>query len=207
MPKTKLTLAREYVGGLSKPSKMPGMAYSIPAENCLVGSKLRDIPDSVCSKCYACKGRYMFANVQNALKRRLASIEQPGWTASMAIAINGQPWFRWHDSGDIQSLQHLERIARVAELTPDTRHWLPTREKQIVVKYLKKHGNFPSNLTVRLSAAMIDGKAPIFPNTSTVHKNSESVGYQCPAPNQGNQCVDCRACWDSSIDNVSYHAH
>ena len=203
-----LTDARDYVGGLSKPSKMPGMAYSIPAENCLVGSKLRSITGSVCSECYACKGRYVFSNVQNALQRRLSTIDKPDWAASMAIAINNQPWFRWHDSGDIQSLKHLEKIAHVTRLTPNTRHWIPTREKQIVRAYMRKHGAFPENLTIRLSATMIDGKPPKFPTaTSTVHKTSKPIGHRCPAPSQKNKCNDCRACWDKTIENIAYHAH
>ncbi len=24
---------------------------------------------------------------------------------------------------------------------------------------------------------------------------------------QGNKCQDCRACWDASVSNVSYHQH
>ncbi len=200
-----LTKARQAVGGLSKPSKMPGMAYSIPAQACKVGSKLRNVPGSVCSGCYALKGRHMFPNVQTALERRMATINHPAWAANMATAINGQPWFRWHDSGDIQSLEHLHKIVEVCKATPNTRHWLPTREKSIVSQFLKTD-SFPPNLVVRLSAAMIDGKPPSAPNTSTVHTDTP-VGYQCPAPTQGNNCGDCRACWDSTIPNVSYGKH
>ena len=41
------------VGGLSKPSKMPGWAIGIPAAECKTGNKLKLIPNSVCSGCYA----------------------------------------------------------------------------------------------------------------------------------------------------------
>ena len=54
------------VGGLSKPSKMPGWAIGIPAKECKTGSKLRLIPNSVCSECYALKNCYMFKVVQEA---------------------------------------------------------------------------------------------------------------------------------------------
>ena len=206
---SKLTEAREYVGGLSNPSKMPGQAYSIPARECKVGGKLRDVAGSVCAGCYALKGRYVFQNVQAAQYRRLAAIDRPDWCAAMATAINGQPWFRWHDSGDLQSVEHLRKIAEVCGATPNTRHWLPTRERGIVRDYLREYGALPANLTVRLSATMVDGPAPSMPgiNTSTVHKAGEPVGHECPAPKQGNSCGDCRACWDSTVANVSYHAH
>ncbi len=208
-----LTDARLAVGGLSKPSKMPGSAYSIPATVCKTGAKLRNVKGSVCEHCYALKGRYMFNNVQSALKRRLATIESPTWTANMATAINNQPFFRWHDSGDIQSVQHLHKIAEVCRATPGTKHWLPTREKRMVKQYLR--GNtLPRNLCVRISAAMVDGSAPKvasdfnrFQNTSTVHNSKPAQGHQCPAPKQGNTCGDCRACWDDKVQNVSYGKH
>jgi len=208
-----LTDARQAVGGLSKPSKMPGYAYSIPASKCNVGSKLKLIPGSVCFNCYADRGRYLFSNVQNALNRRLATISDPAWSANMATAINGQPEFRWHDSGDIQSIDHLHKIVEVCRATPNTKHWLPTREKRIVKQFLR--GNtFPDNLCVRISATMIDGPAPVVisdwnrkQNTSTVHNNKPAQGYQCPAPSQGNKCQNCRACWDRDISNISYGKH
>jgi hypothetical protein len=204
---TALTDARLAIGGLSKPSKMPGMAYSIPATACVTGSKLRDIPDSACSNCYALKGRYMFPNVQNALQRRLSAMASPTWSQDMVTAINGADWFRWFDSGDLQSIGMLANIVKVCRQTPGTRHWLPTREKSIVSQYLRIHGAFPKNLTVRVSAAMIDGKPPKSPNTSTIHNNRKPRGYHCPAPSQGNKCVDCRACWDRNVKNVSYGLH
>jgi hypothetical protein len=36
------TEALKLVGGLSKPSKMPGWAYGIPAAECKTGKKLQD---------------------------------------------------------------------------------------------------------------------------------------------------------------------
>jgi hypothetical protein len=38
------TEALKLVGGLSKPSKMPGWAYGIPAAECKTGKKLQDVP-------------------------------------------------------------------------------------------------------------------------------------------------------------------
>ena len=62
----KTSEALKIVGGLSKPSKMPGWAYGLPAKECKTGSKLRLIPDSVCFNCYALKGCYVFKVVQDA---------------------------------------------------------------------------------------------------------------------------------------------
>ena len=117
---------------LSQPSKMPGPAHNLPAVACKIGAKLVKVPGSVCAGCYAPKGRYRFSNVQQALQRRLAALEDPRWVDAMVVLIKDQDWFRWHDSGDIQSLKHLENIFQVCKRTSKTRHWMPTREAQFL---------------------------------------------------------------------------
>lgn len=208
----------DYVGGLSNPSKMPGYGYSLPAAECRTGSKLRPVAGSTCSSCYALKGRYLFPNVSRALYKRLEAIGLEHWTAAMAELITRKtsaeiPYFRWHDAGDLQSLAHLENIARVCELTPDIRHWLPTREYQIVRAYVKKHSVFPANLNIRLSAHMIGGQAPTFKDlagivtVSTVSKNGLEGSHDCPSRHQGNSCGSCRACWNPAVQHVDYRFH
>jgi len=116
--------------------------------------------------------------------------------------------FRWHDSGDIQSVKHLTKIVEVCKLTPNVKHWLPTREAKVIKEYLKDYGKFPSNLIVRVSATMVDGAPHKFhEHTSTVVTEKTSKSYTCPAPTQGNECKDCRACWDKRVSNVAYLEH
>ena len=194
--------AKKITGGLSKPSKMPGPAYNLPAWACKTGAKLRKVPGSPCYGCYAFKGRYNFSNVQQALQRRLEALESPLWVEAMVTLIKGQEFFRWHDSGDIQSEQHLKNIFEVCKLTPETKHWLPTQERE----YLKDPEAVPANLIIRLSGSKIDGPSPkAWPWTSSVVTSSEA--RTCPAPEQGNSCGSCRACWDKSTPNVAYGKH
>jgi len=203
----KVSEARQLVGGLSNTSKIPGKSTGLPAQACKVGGKLRKVKGSTCEKCYAYdRGMYGFPIVKAAQARRLAAITDEGWAVNMARAINKGKLFRWHDSGDIQSAEHYQKIIEVARLTPDCQHWLPTREAQIVASY---KGELPDNLVVRVSAPMVDGPAPKrFANTSTVHANTIPVNsHVCPAPKQDNTCGDCRACWDKSVPNISYHQH
>ena len=196
--------AIKITGGLSKPSKMPGPAHNLPAVACKTGAKLVKIPGSVCAGCYALKGRYRFKNVQDALSRRLQAVQDPRWVDAMVTLSKGQDWFRWHDSGDIQSLKHLENIFEVCKRTPDTQHWMPTREAQ----FLKDidPDKVPPNLIIRMSSHMINqGPVKQWPWTSTV--SSQDSERTCPAPEQGNSCQDCRACWDRSVPNVCYGKH
>ena len=195
---------KKITGGLSKPSKMPGYAYNLPAIHCKTGSKLAQVPGTTCHGCYALKGRYRFPNVMDAMMRRLASISRPDWSRTMAADINARKsrWFRWHDSGGVQSVKHLLKIFQVCRMTPDVAHWLPTREAGLLSKI--PQDRVPANLTIRLSATKVDGPAPgSWPLTSTV----VTTGRSCPAPDQGNACRDCRACWDRNIKNVAYGKH
>ena len=190
------------VGGLSKPSKMPGWAIGIPAKECKTGSKLRLIPNSVCSECYALKNCYMFKVVQEAQYKRLKAIAHPDWVLAMSTLINSKKpdVFRWHDSGEVQDVQHLEKIFEVCRLTPSKRHWMPTREA-----WIKDHMHLaPANLVVRFSSPMVDqGPVKSWANTSTVSTKSRS----CPAPDNNNECGDCRACWDPLVKNIEYGKH
>ncbi len=100
--------AKAITGGLSAPGKMPEGSYNLPATDCITGSKLVKIPGTVCHKCYALKFRYNFRNVRLALARRLESLQHPQWVLAMTVLIKGEPVFRWHDSGDLQSAWHLK---------------------------------------------------------------------------------------------------
>ena len=197
--------ARLITGGLSAPSKMPGPAFNLPASQCITGSKLVKVPGSTCSGCYALKGRYRFKNVQAALNRRLEKLHDPRWIEAMVALIKDQPWFRWHDSGDVQSVQHLKNIFEVCQRTPRTRHWLPTREARFLS--LMDPDVVPKNLKIVLSDHMNDQEKPPtwWPYTSGVTTSHELV--TCPASSQGNKCLDCRKCWDRGTKRVIYGKH
>ena len=190
------------VGGLSKPSKMPGWSIGIPAKECKTGGKLQHVEGSVCFDCYALKGCYVFKVVQEAQYKRLEAIQHPDWVLAMATLINSKKpdVFRWHDSGDVQDFTHLMKIFQVCKATPAKRHWMPTREA-----WIKDHMHMaPANLVVRFSSPMIDqGPVKSWANTSTVSTKSRS----CPAPDNNNECGSCRACWDPLVKNIEYGKH
>lgn len=206
------------VGGLSKPSKMPGHGWSISAHECKRGSILRGISGSTCSTCYACKGRYSFDQTQAALYRRSQQFHDPAWVASMSFLLANMDYFRWFDSGDLQSVEMLDKIAQVARNTPKCKHWLPTRERGIVRKAIVDHGiEIPRNLVIRISADMIDGD-PIIPvKHKQVRGSTVSIDRavpkreQCPvAHNKAIQTCDqakCRKCWDPKFAIVDYRKH
>jgi hypothetical protein len=151
-------------------------------------------------------------NVQRALRSRLAIMASPNWVSEMVELIGSTEksgFFRWFDSGDLQSIKTLKGIVRIAIALPEIQFWLPTKEYGIVSEYVELFGSFPPNLTVRLSAYMVDKDGPnslaqgLGLTTSEVRTKNET----CPAPKQGNKCLDCRACWNKDVQTVVYKKH
>jgi hypothetical protein len=194
--------AKEITGGLSRPGKMPGPSYNLPAPMCITGAKLAKIAGTVCYGCYALKFRYNFRNVKAALARRIASLTHQRWVDAMVTLITGHEYFRWHDSGDLQGPHHLKNIFEVCKRTPRSWHWLPTREAKLL-QFLDPDV-IPKNLLIRVSGTKVNGPAPSWwPWTSTVSTTTKT----CPAPDQGGKCRSCRACWSRDVKNVTYAKH
>jgi hypothetical protein len=215
-------------GGLSSPGKMPCHSYGLPAAECNVGSKLRaastkDRP-TVCGSCYALKGNYVWRDVKAAQYRRLATVREAlqhesareDWIGAMVASIGWRSRdsrvFRWHDSGDLQSVDHLALICEIADRLPWVTFWIPTRERAIVRDWCAINGALPANLTVRESAALVG----FFPRLSDTHSHSAVArkgqeipdsAHACPAYKQGGECGDCRACWSADVPLVVYPLH
>jgi hypothetical protein len=165
--------------------------------------------------CYAHKGMYVFPNVKQAQARRLAILlaDLDGWRRNMVellrlkLARKGKRdrVFRWHDSGDLQSAEHLAAIVAIARALPEVRFWLPTKEYGLIRSY---RGKFPPNLTVRVSSPNV-GQGPIssLPKGVVASTVGADQGKSCYAYRRGGQCGACRACWDKNVESVDYPPH
>lgn len=233
-----LAEAVSIAGTLGAPSKLPGYSYGLDARKCHRGSIMHEVPGSICASCYALTDFYLtWRAAERGRERRQTSLEHPRWVDAMVrqishYCVGAKSYFRWHDSGDLQSVEHLGRIVEVCLRTPTVQHWLPTREFEMVSAHRRQHGDFPENLCVRLSALMIDSEPPralpgiplrpgqivITPDlydlpTSTV----QTVGAPnpvegkgsivCGAPKRGFRCASCKACWSRRVASVSYEQH
>lgn len=206
------------VGGLSIPSKMPGFAYGIPAQACKLGAILARKVGSVCHSCYALKGCYVFPVVKKAQENRLRILlkDLHAWKRAMITLLDMKyrrkvgdaRVFRFHDSGDLQSVEHLSAIVDIAKCLPTIRFWLPSRELATVREWLASHPEgFPANLIVRVSATMVGKNNGPLPKGTVGSTVGTGQGYACPARNQGNNCRSCRACWDKNVESVDYPLH
>ena len=218
--------AIQITGGLSKPSKMPGHGYGLPAKDapwvpkllgdqtppvygCPTGKRLAQEEGTTCSKCYATRNFYSYNNVRLAQARRLVGISHPDWVDAMIFLINDSKdrYFRWHDSGDIVNYPYLLKINKVSKGTPLVTHYLPTREVEFYTRFIKEEFVSP-NLVIRISMPKINQPpAGRYPLTSTTHTKDSKMDYECPAYKQDNNCGNCRACWDKKVPNISYGMH
>lgn len=212
-----LKLAKEITGhtsGLGSPSKMPGFSTGISATLCQVGAKLAKIEGSVCHDCYALKANYQYPSVKLGHARRFAALRNKLWVPAMIRLIGHYtdpdvPYFRIHDSGDMQGIWHVLAWVRIAKALPGINFWCPSKEVAMIqAARAIVGGAWPSNLVIRLSTPMI-GKAPNAALSSKGPTSTVNVegGAQCPAYTQDGECRDCRACWDASVPNVNYPAH
>lgn len=175
------------------------------------------IARSVCKACYARRGNFVWpasTAIRNGNYRMtIGALRYPNirkaWVATLVKLITTEcdQWFRWHDSGDVLSEQHLHMIFDVCEQTPKVKHWLPTREYAIVQAVLLERRK-PANCVIRLSAHMVGDVLGSKMPTSSVGAGS---GFLCQATYSkevtGGNCGSCRACWDAKVANVDYKRH
>ncbi len=218
--------AQSICGSLTSTSKMPCKSSDLPTESCQTGYRMAQIKGSICHSCYANKGFYrayentikpaQFARLDAVWQALESSENAQLWVSGMVSLIGSDSYFRWHSSGDLQSIHHLNLIVLVARATPNTMHWLPTREYGMVKEYIQAfgHDSIPDNLIIRLSAMYPDQPVKIPASLqkvknvtiSNVHTSAGAVhGVRCGAPDNKGSCGDCRECWSNVA--VSYELH
>jgi hypothetical protein len=126
-------------------------------------------------------------------------------------------------------------IFEICRETPDTKHWLPTREYELLSQ-AKAQELIPENLTVRWSGNQmrdidkIDSigfscryrtrgepgfsfaeavRIPLGSLTwaGATKKIGAIGGLLCQAKKRNHTCGSCRACWNPNIKHVVYPAH
>jgi len=204
---------------ISYPSKMPGGSWGLPADKCQTGSALRRLArdkgvKTACSVCYCFSGRIKMVRSQELLRSNLDEYQRdPNWVSLMTYEIERKSpeFFRFFHSGDLQSIEMLERIAEIAHRLPDTRFWVPTQERALVAGYLKSGEELPDNVTIRVSASIIDTPQSFFKKgipglTSSfiyTYEEHPDVAVPCPSHYFNGTCGPCRACWDREVVEVA----
>lgn len=203
---------------LSSPGKMPCKSFSLQAvETCpgmfLPSGEVKDI----CKGCYATKRAYTWKDAKRVREDNFEETKKPTFVADLVSLILRQKkkYFRWFDSGDIYSNDFLDKVYTVCKLTPEIKHWVPTKSRDLFDQETWKKLESLPNVRVRFSSDSISGEYSK-EHGSAVIKNAELVFedikpskklFPCPSSRQEGKCLNCRACWSKKIDVVVYKYH
>jgi hypothetical protein len=197
---------------LSKTAKLGTFSWSLQAIETCPGSKGADgnlVP--ACSGCYATTGCYNFPDTKAVRATNKEQWQDESFVSDFTKALNKKSHFRWFDSGDMYALELAEKMYSIMLATPNTKHWLPTRMYKFAKfqDVLNRMMALP-NVMVRNSSDEIDGTYTKGVHGSTILPTkdmADSNTFVCNAPEQGGKCLDCRACYDKSIQVIGYIAH
>ena len=197
---------------LSNTTKMPCKSFSLEAGETCPASRDEDgtVVDS-CQICYAKIGYYRMDNTKGVRQHNKKDWKNPDWVQVMVNEIKGDKYFRWFDSGDCYHTKLAFKILEVMRLTPETKHWMPTKQyKFLKFRKIFERMNGLSNVAVRYSSDSIVGETIKGEYTSTIIPNSswpiENVKI-CHAYKRKGKCGFCRICWNKAIKTVAYPAH
>ena len=102
-------------------------SWSLPAGTSCPGAKDAE----VCKGCYAKKGMYRFPVVKSVRDFNKDDYHRDDWVDDMVKEVSKFDYFRWFDSGDIETPKLASKIRQVIDRTEDVKHWLPTRSDKI----------------------------------------------------------------------------
>lgn len=198
---------------ISVTSKLDGVrSWSLQARETCPGSIDADgelVP--ACAGCYAVGGNYRYPNVREPRIENRDDWKRPEWVEDMVAALRNDRFFRWFDSGDMYALPLAEKILEVMTLTPDVRHWLPTRMHKFrkFADVIARMQALP-NVMVRPSSDSVTGEYTAGLHGSTIVPSIDQVpagATLCHAANNAGKCGACRACYSKDVAVVAYVAH
>ena len=212
---------------ISKPTKMKITGkrvgcWSLEARKSCPGSKNPDgSVVAVCQSCYATKGMYRFPVVKAVRQNNQQDYHRDDWVGDMVKEVSKYDYFRWFDSGDIETPELAHKIKTVIYRTQSTKHWLPTRSdkipkiNEIIADTDSKAGIATrSNVAVRPSADNIGLNNQERPGVNSYVIKPEEIFdakrqgiYVCPVgvnPSQ-KSCDTCTMCYTNA--KVAYVLH
>ena len=205
---------------LSKAGKMPCKSFSLQALDTCPGAyddngQIKD----VCSGCYATKGAYRWPAVEQVRIDNYEETLKDSFVPDMVELLNKQrnKHFRWFDSGDVYSQKFLMKVYSICLKTPQTKHWIPTKSRELFSQCLWGLLEALPNVKVRYSSPSINGYSDskhgatviqVKDNGDFARKISDPKKlFVCPSSNQKGKCKDCRACWSKKIEVIAYVKH
>ena len=192
--------------------KMKGInslsTYKLFSQTCL---NLKDNPKTICNKCYVDKAfmRYpqlSLALIYNTLIMKYTSLND------RQLPIINDLYFRFEAFSDLQNLNHLENLYKIAKHNPDTRFALWTKNISLLLK-----AKAPKNVNLILSSPILNECLPMSEKIISAIKDKTgsknvkvftvydeehigSVGQNCMK-----QCISCLKCYKAKDKETHIH--
>ncbi len=119
-------------------------SWSLPAGTSCPGAKGAE----VCEGCYAKKGMYRFPVVKNVREHNKQDYHRDNWVDDMVKEVSKYDYFRWFDSGDIETPELATKIRQVVSATQGVKHWIPTRSDKILKIKVVLDGIIPPHTSI-----------------------------------------------------------
>jgi len=203
----------------SKTSKLDGIpSWSLPALTHCPGAREKGgLIVEVCRGCYAREGCYHFPSTKAVRESNVLDYKQDDWEDRVIAKLEGEEYFRWFDSGDVDTPVLAAKLHRIVKATPDTKHWIPTRSHKFkrIDRHLRLIDEEP-NACVRISSdnigvPIVEYVAGARRPSSVVIKNANDVPDGATVCNSYKtkpaKCNGCRACWDKTVETIAYPIH
>ena len=198
---------------LSKTGKLDGVkSWSLQAVKTCPGSIDTATGGLVpaCQGCYAIGGNYLFPNVVAPREFNKQDWKRDNWVSDMVDALRNDRYFRWFDSGDMYDVRLAQKMLQVMTLTPDVKHWLPTRMHKFAkfAPVIAAMQALP-NVMVRASSDSVTGDYTPGVHGSTIVPSLDAPDGVtiCHAATNDGKCGPCRACYSKDVAVIGYVAH
>ena len=198
---------------LSKTGKLDGVkSWSLQAVKTCPGSIDTATGGLVpaCQGCYAIGGNYLFPNVVAPREFNQQDWKRDAWVSDMVDALRNDRYFRWFDSGDMYDVRLAQKMLQVMTLTPDVKHWLPTRMHKFAkfAPVIAAMQALP-NVMVRPSSDSVTGDYTPGVHGSTIVPSLDAPDGVtiCHAATNDGKCGPCRACYSKDVAVIGYVAH
>jgi hypothetical protein len=198
---------------LSKTGKLDGVkSWSLQAVKTCPGSIDTATGGLVpaCQGCYAIGGNYLFPNVVAPREFNQQDWKRDAWVSDMVDALRNDRYFRWFDSGDMYDVRLAQKMLQVMTLTPDVKHWLPTRMHKFAkfAPVIAAMQALP-NVMVRASSDSVTGDYTPGVHGSTIVPSLDAPDGVtiCHAATNDGKCGPCRACYSKDVPVIGYVAH
>ena len=198
---------------LSKTGKLDGVkSWSLQAVKTCPGSIDTATGGLVpaCQGCYAIGGNYLFPNVVAPREFNQQDWKRDAWVSDMIDALRNDRYFRWFDSGDMYDVRLAQKMLQVMTLTPDVKHWLPTRMHKFAkfAPVIAAMQALP-NVMVRASSDSVTGDYTPGVHGSTIVPSLDAPDgvTVCHAATNEGKCGPCRACYSKDVAVIGYVAH